>query len=431
MSGVLPTGWAWSPLDVLVDNFDGKRIPLNMNERAERKGEFPYYGASGVIDSVDKYLFDGDFLLISEDGANLLARNSPIAFSASGKFWVNNHAHVVAPKEGIPIGYLAAFLNKIDLAPFVTGTAQPKLTQRAMNTIGIPVPPLNEQRRILVKLDALRERWRRVAAELVAVLQSSAHHRQSVYGHFFPEADCSTSLATVTLLGPQNGLYKPLTSYGSGFQIVRIDSIRDGLINEALNRRVQVDHSEAEKYKLAESDVLINRVNSMSHLGKSAIVKGLSEHTLFESNMMRLRINTNIADPEYIALFLQSPTAREQLRKNAKQAVNQASINQQDVLGVQIPLPALPEQQRTVRRLEALFAKADAVETQVKEAQAQLKMFEQAILAKAFRGELVPQDRNDEPASVLLDRIRADRAASSEKGTGKRGRSSKSTEAAG
>jgi type I restriction enzyme S subunit len=151
----LPANWVWSSFGLVTRNCDGRRVPIRADDRAKRKGRFPYYGASGVIDSIDDFLFDGDYLLIGEDGANLLSRSTPIAFRASGKFWVNNHAHVVQAFAGIPLAYLETYVNEIDLQEFVTGTAQPKLTQDALNRIPVPIPPLLEQHEIVRRVDAL------------------------------------------------------------------------------------------------------------------------------------------------------------------------------------------------------------------------------------------------------------------------------------
>ncbi len=151
----LPETWSRDSFGRLVENFDGRRVPVKSSDRERRRGKYPYYGASGVIDTINDYLFDGEFLLIAEDGANLLSRSTPIAFAASGKFWVNNHAHVVQPRAGIPIRWLEIFLNSLDLQHYVTGSAQPKLTQVSLNGIIVPVPPREEQHEIVRRVDAL------------------------------------------------------------------------------------------------------------------------------------------------------------------------------------------------------------------------------------------------------------------------------------
>ncbi len=144
----LPEGWAWASVEEVTVNFDGVRVPVKREDRAARQGRFPYYGASGVIDCIDGYLFDGDYLLVAEDGANLLSRSTPIAFQARGRFWVNNHAHVV-DGCGVPNDYLESFLNGLDLSRYVSGTAQPKLTQKNFERIPVPVPPAKEISRIV------------------------------------------------------------------------------------------------------------------------------------------------------------------------------------------------------------------------------------------------------------------------------------------
>jgi len=136
-------------------NRDAERVPLSVDERSKLDKIYDYYGASGVIDKVDRYLFDKPLLLIGEDGANLLNRSTPIAFIASGKYWVNNHAHVLDAVAGLSLRYIAIYINAISLAPYVTGTAQPKMNQEKMNSILVPIPPLDEQQRIVAKIDTL------------------------------------------------------------------------------------------------------------------------------------------------------------------------------------------------------------------------------------------------------------------------------------
>ena len=140
-------GWSIKSLADIGENLDGKRIPITAGDR--KPGPYPYFGASGVVDHVDGYIFDEDILLISEDGANLLARTTPIAFPAFGKTWVNNHAHVIRFPCVATQNYVERFLNLIKIDSYVTGTAQPKLNQAKLNSIPIPFPPLETQEAFL------------------------------------------------------------------------------------------------------------------------------------------------------------------------------------------------------------------------------------------------------------------------------------------
>ena len=156
-------GWEWSYLPSISENLDSKRIPITQKDRIA--GVYPYYGASGIVDYVSEYLFDDDLLLISEDGANLLARSTPIAFSVSGKVWVNNHAHILKFKDMATQKIVEYYFASIFIDEYITGAAQPKLTQANMNKIAIPLPPtLTDQQSIVARLDALSEKCKALQA---------------------------------------------------------------------------------------------------------------------------------------------------------------------------------------------------------------------------------------------------------------------------
>ncbi|WP_374366036.1 restriction endonuclease subunit S [Piscinibacter sp.] len=165
----LPPGWAWARFGDITINRDGERIPVSSSDRERRAKLYDYYGASGVIDKIDGYLFDKTLLLIGEDGANLLNRSTPIAFLAHGKYWVNNHAHVIDTMDPGLMRYLELFVNAISLEPYVTGTAQPKMNQAKLNSIVVALPPLPEQARIFTRVTALR----RLCADLRSRLERS------------------------------------------------------------------------------------------------------------------------------------------------------------------------------------------------------------------------------------------------------------------
>ncbi len=162
----IPNKWLWAYFGEMTFNRDSERIPIEKAERESRHGDYDYYGASGIIDTIDDYLFDQPLLLIGEDGANLINRSTPIAFIAFGKYWVNNHAHVI---DGISLEflrYLEIYINSIDLKPYLTGMAQPKLNQAKLNSISVPLPPLAEQHRIVEKVDRLMALCDQLEAQL-------------------------------------------------------------------------------------------------------------------------------------------------------------------------------------------------------------------------------------------------------------------------
>ena len=146
-------GWPIKELNEICENLDSKRIPITKNKR--ESGEVPYYGASGIVDYVEGYLFDEELLLVSEDGANLLARTYPIAFSVNGKTWVNNHAHVLRFKNISTQFFIEYYLNSIKLDDYISGMAQPKLNQTKLNSILVPYPKLSKQKEIVETLDIL------------------------------------------------------------------------------------------------------------------------------------------------------------------------------------------------------------------------------------------------------------------------------------
>lgn len=139
-----PHGWDIGTIETIAANLDAKRVPITQSDREE--GPYPYYGATGAVDSVSGYIFDERLLLVSEDGANLLARTYPIAFSIFGKTWVNNHAHVLKVQNEETQVFLEKLINMMDISEFITGSTQPKLTQKQLNQIPVMLPPMSLQR---------------------------------------------------------------------------------------------------------------------------------------------------------------------------------------------------------------------------------------------------------------------------------------------
>lgn len=150
------SGWREYRIEDFGEIQNHKRVPLSAMERSKRKGTFPYYGASGIVDYIDGYLFDGEYVLISEDGENLRTRNTPIAFKAKGRFWVNNHAHILKCKTDFMSDLIVYYFKNLDLNEFISGAVQPKLNKASLSSIPIFLPQIErEQKAIAAVLSSL------------------------------------------------------------------------------------------------------------------------------------------------------------------------------------------------------------------------------------------------------------------------------------
>ena len=479
-----PSGWEWSELGSLTRNFDGKRVPLKAEDRAAKRGPFPYYGASGVIDSVNDYLFDGTFLLITEDG-NLLSKGNPIAFEASGKFWVNNHAHVVQSYGDIPLGYLKAYANHFNLEGYVTGTTRPKLTQAALNSIPIPLPPLAEQRRIVAeietqftRLDASVAALRRAQANLkryrASVLKDACEgrlvtieaERARSEGRDFqsagvllerilaerrtrwesqekkrgkyrePSAPDTSALpelpegwvwATLSQVSELKGGVTKGQRYDSKQVLrevpyLRVANVQRGFLN--LERVITIETSEEniDQLRLIPGDVLFTEGGDRDKLGRGWVWRGEVEECIHQNHVFRARPILDGVIPEFVSWWGNS-FGQDFFSRFGKQTTNLASINLTVLSQFPIPLPPLAEQRRIVAEVERRLSVIQQAEATVEASLVRAERLRQSILKQAFSGKLVPQDPDDEPASVLLERIRAGREGEAEASRAAKGKS--------
>jgi type I restriction enzyme S subunit len=308
--------------------------------------------------------------------------------------------------ENIDSNFLFNFLfyKKPSLVKQGIGGAQPNISQGILKNLELPIPPLPEQVAIVAKIEELLSELENGKQQLLTAQQQLKVYRQSLLKWAFegkltnknlkdgelPKGWKWVKFGSIFNGTPKNGLYKPSTEYGSGIPILRIDGFYDGVIvNDYEYKRVRISNEELSKYKLSIDDIVVNRVNSMSHLGKCGLLKSLKEPTVFESNVMKIQINKDLALPRYISNYLASLRGLKELTKNAKHAVNQASINQTDVSNVIIPLAPLQEQQLIVSELESKLTVCDKIEETISQSLLQAETLRQSILKKAFEGKLV------------------------------------------
>lgn len=277
--------WPTAKLGDVIDLFDFQRVPLNSRQRQERRGKFPYYGAQGIIDYIDGYIFDGRYILVAEDGENLNSKKLPLALSASGKFWVNNHAHILRGKLGVADDtFLLACLNNADIKPFVTGAAQPKLSQGNLRLIEIPLPPLPVQQRIASILSAYDELIEN-SQRRIKILESMARalYREWFVHFRFPGHETVPRIASPLGEIPQGWEVKKLgelTSYlnrglspsydeNGDSMVINQKCIRDQRLNTEPARR-QAKQVPSDK-RVRFGDVLINSTG-VGTLGRTAQV---------------------------------------------------------------------------------------------------------------------------------------------------------------
>lgn len=299
------------------------------------------------------------------------------------------------------------------------GGAQPNISQAVIKSHKFLLPPLAEQNRIVAKLDTLFAQLETIKTSMAKIPVLLKEFRQQVLtqavtGKLTEEwrkgkelGEWRKILFGELMIGtPKNGAYYSRDLYGRGIRIIRIDAFYDGKLKGwDFLQRVEVPEKDKEFYKIEIGNILINRVNSIEYLGKCMLVEELPEECIYESNMMRVILNQSIASPAYIKTFLTSSIGLKELRKKAKHAVNQASINQQDVKAVEVNLPSLKEQQEIVSRVESLFTKADAIEQQYLSVKEKIDNLPQALLHKAFKGALTEQLESDGDARELLQQI--------------------------
>lgn len=297
----------------------------------------------------------------------------------------------VLPGPELDRGYLSWLLLTPEMvqlaASRATGANLPRLSPSALADMAIPLPPLPEQRRIaeiLDKADALRAKRRAALAQLDTLTQS-------IFLDMFgdpatnPKGWPVVKLGELITVGPQNGLYRPASDYGSGTQILRIDAFYDGVVTGlATLKRVRISSAEIALYGLKPGDIVINRVNSREYLGKSALIPELPEPTVFESNMMRFGVDARRLHPAYLINLLQTRYVRAQILRASKDAVNQSSINQQDVKSISITLPPLAQQERFARYVGALQVLAGAH----RDSDVTLNALFASLQGRAFAGDL-------------------------------------------
>jgi len=468
----LPEGWEEAPLLDVVDLHDSRRVPLNAAQRAAMPGSYPYYGANGQVGSVGDYLFEGKHILVAEDGGYFDQPERGVAYEVDGRFWVNNHAHILSTCGDMPTGFITRLLNTIDWPQYVSGTTRLKLTQGGMQRIRLPVPPLAEQRRIVAKLDALTARFARARSELDRVPDLSERQHLSILragmrGQLTTDWRMNNTAEPVASLLAR---YPPPQQGRGGREAT--DKVIPGVAGLSVNdpgtdlpdgwawvpllriAKQETGHTPSRsKPDYWDGGVpWIGIRDAGAHHGRSIedTAQTISDAGLANSSARMLTAGTvclsRTASVGYVTIMARSMATSQDFAtwtcteallpeylmyalmaegdeiRNFGMGTTHTTIYFPEVRAFHIALPPIEEQKEIVARIRAAIVRANRLEAEAARARALLARLESELLAKAFRGELVPQDPNDEPAQDLLDRIRTERAAAPQT---KRGRKAK------
>jgi len=353
----------------------GAGFPLD--RQGECDGEYPFLKVSDmnlpgnersihswnntVTDAVRRELrakaFPAGSIIFPKIGAAIATNKKRVLTRPS---CVDNNVMAVTPvAERLEPDYLYYLLLQKNLSDFASASNPPSIKKTEVEGWHVRVPPLDVQRRIVDVLTRaegivrLRREAHAKAAELVPALFLDMFGDPASNPKGWPVV----ALGELVIDGPQNGLYKHKSFYGGGTPILRIDGFYDGAVLDLSSlQRVRLAPEEIERYALTANDLVINRVNSPEYLGKSALIPALHEPTVFESNMMRLRLDETHAMPGFIIQSLQTEDLRMQVLASAKHAINQSSINQQDVRALRVLLPPIDLQRQFTTKVDAVSA---------------------------------------------------------------------------
>lgn len=368
--------------DEITLNYDKKRIPLSAMERTKRQGAFRYFGAQGVIDYVDDYIFDGKYLLIAEDGENLKSKRQNIAQIVEGKFWVNNHAHIVQCNDKCILEYLAYLINGKDVSGYITGSAQPKLSQANLNAMEFDIPSIKEQQDILSILLPIEQKIR-INKEINNNLLEQA---LTLY---------TTQFATLE----RNGCVGDYCSIKSGFafksswwthngvKVIKIGSISQDNLNLLECSYVDEDKiDKAKDFKVGAGDLLIAMTGAT--IGKFAMVPYSSEMLLVNQRVGKFFLGDNPVEKlPFIYCTLKQPEVYYEI-VNRGQGSAQPNISASDIMSIPCVIPSKERINEFNDTAQPLF---DLIISNQRENQ-QLSELRDSLLPKLMSGELDVSD---------------------------------------
>jgi len=378
-------GWEIKKLGEVVDILDNLRKPITKRDRVE--GEYPYYGATGILSYVHNYIFSEKLVLIGEDGAKW-ASGDNTSFIAEGKYWVNNHAHVIRPNRKIILDeWIVYFLNFSDLTPFITGMTVPKLNQEKMRSIPIPLPPLPEQQRIVSILDEAFAAIAKAKANAEQNLKNAKELFESYLQGVFVKKGDGWEIKPLGEVSKINYGYTEKASFDEvGPKFLRITDIQENGVDWETVPYCKCSDKDLPKYKLETGDIVFARTGATT--GKSYLIDN-PPNSVFASYLIRLRMNSiNEFIPEFISYFFQTKTYWDKINAGISGSA-QGGFNATKLGELEFHFPKSKEAQLTiVRQLDALRAETQKLEAVYQKKIDDLEELKKSVLQKAFAGEL-------------------------------------------
>jgi type I restriction enzyme S subunit len=370
-------------LGQVVDFLDYRRRPITASDRIP--GPYPYYGANGQQDSVADYIFEEPLILLAEDGGHFDHPDRGIAYTISGKTWVNNHAHVLRPRDGLDIRYLCRVLENYDVRPFVAGTTRSKLTKAGASRIIVPMAPLAEQRRIaaiLDQADALRTQRRTAMAmaNLDELVESSFEQ--------FLDHDDSSTRTTIEYVGDvQSGLTVNRSRSNAPIEVpyLRVANVLRGRLDLSEVKMLGASVTETNRTALRRNDLLVVEGHgNPEEIGRVALWDGSVNPCVHQNHLIRIRFDESKILPDFACSYLNSVTGRRYLLRSAKTTSGLNTMNVSQVRSTPLIIPSLPIQQR----FSHLFSAIQRLKATHYAALTELDALFESLQHLAFRGEL-------------------------------------------
>ena len=364
-----PEHWEMISLEDVASVFDKKRVPLNESQRQQMQGEYPYCGANGVVDYVNDYIFDGEYVLLAEDGG-YWGSFEDSAYLMQGKFWVNNHAHILQAKQGLSDNYFLMYqLNYLDIKPFISGTTRGKLNQGIMKGIRLALPPLPEQRAIAHVLQTIQEakatRQRELALErerkaalmdyLFSYGTRGEPRKQTEIGEI-PESWEMVRLGDYCYK-PDYGYTESASNSPVGPKFLRITDIQNEEVNWETVPYCICSQEDREKYLLKAGDIVIARIGATT--GKTYMVDDCIE-AVFASYLIRVRTKDDLL-PDFLVQYFRTNGYWEQINQS-KGGRLKGGVNIPILSRLVLPLPHFSEQQKITEIMQAFDTKIAALE---------------------------------------------------------------------